>query len=90
MIIDEGHRLKNEKSQLAEKLKSVPCLSKIILTGTPLQNNLHELWALFHYLAPDVFTPTTAERFQDGFDAVRGRVDNKMLRLSRKVRGVCG
>lgn len=33
IIVDEGHRLKNEKSQLSEKLKSIPALSKIILTG---------------------------------------------------------
>lgn len=64
IIIDEGHRLKNEKSQLAEKLRTIPCLSKVILTGTPLQNNLRELWALLHFLAPDIFTNATSEKFE--------------------------
>ena len=51
VIIDEGHRLKNEKSQFSEKMRLVPSLSKVILTGTPLQNNLKELWAILYYLA---------------------------------------
>ena len=34
IVVDEGHRLKNEKCQLSEKLRTVPCLSKLILTGT--------------------------------------------------------
>ena len=87
IIVDEGHRLKNEKSQLSEKLRTIPCLSKVILTGTPLQNNLRELWALLHYLAPDIFTVTTAQKFEDGFDALRNKIDNKLLRLSRKLLG---
>ena len=88
IIVDEGHRLKNEKSQLSEKLRSVSCLSKIILTGTPLQNNLRELWALLHFLAADVFTPATAERFETGFDLVKGLVDSKLLRRARRLLGV--
>lgn len=88
IIVDEGHRLKNEKSQLSEKLRSVSCLSKIILTGTPLQNNLRELWALLHFLASDVFTPATAERFETGFDLVKGLVDSKLLRRARRLLGV--
>ena len=88
IIVDEGHRLKNEKSQLSEKLRSVSCLSKIILTGTPLQNNLKELWALLHFLASDVFTPATAERFETGFDLVKGLVDSRLLRRARKLLGV--
>ena len=88
IIVDEGHRLKNEKSQLSEKLRSVSCLSKIILTGTPLQNNLRELWALLHFLAQDVFTPATAERFETGFDLVKGLVDSRLLRRARRLLGV--
>ena len=88
IIVDEGHRLKNEKSQLSEKLRSVSCLSKIILTGTPLQNNLKELWALLHFLACDVFTPATAEKFETGFDLVKGLVDSRLLRRARKLLGV--
>lgn len=88
IIVDEGHRLKNEKSQLSEKLRSVPALSKCILTGTPLQNNLRELWALLHFLAPEIFTSATVDKFCDGFDLVRGLIDNLLLRRARKLLAV--
>jgi SNF2-related domain len=55
VIVDEAHRLKNEKSQLAQKLKIVPAFSRVLLTGTPLQNNLREVSStintvIYHYL----------------------------------------
>jgi len=88
IVVDEGHRLKNEKSQLSEKLRTVPTLSRVILTGTPLQNNLREMWALLHYLGPDVFSNTTAERFVDAFDAGNNQIDTGTLRLARRVLGI--
>ena len=88
IVVDEGHRLKNEKSQLAEKLRTVPSLTKVILTGTPLQNNLRELWALLHYLVPDIFTPSTGEAFEEGFDLHKGLINSAMLRRARKLLGV--
>ena len=43
LVLDEGHRIKNEKTILYERLKHVKAQRKLLLTGTPLQNNLHEL-----------------------------------------------
>jgi len=54
IIVDEGHRLKNERSQFSDKIRLLPTLGRVILTGTPLQNNLRELWAMLHFLLPDV------------------------------------
>jgi len=88
VIVDEGHRLKNEKSQLSEKLRSVPAVCRVVLTGTPLQNNLRELWALLHFLQPDIFTPATAEKFEEGFDLTRGRIDHNVLRRARQLLSV--
>ena len=88
VIVDEGHRLKNEKSQLSDKLKSVPTICRVILTGTPLQNNLRELWALLHFLQPDIFTSSTAEKFEEGFDLARGRIDQGILRKARQLLSV--
>jgi SWI/SNF-related matrix-associated actin-dependent regulator of chromatin subfamily A member 5 len=85
LIVDEGHRLKSEKSQLSEKLKTVTALSKIILTGTPLQNNLRELWALLHFLSPDFFTYNTSENFETGFDLAKGKIDSSLLRRARRL-----
>lgn len=63
MVIDEAHRIKNEKSKLSEILREFKTTNRLLLTGTPLQNNLHELWALLNFLLPDVFNSA------DDFDA---------------------
>ena len=85
VVVDEGHRLKNEKSLLSDKLRMVPALTRVILTGTPLQNNLRELWALLHFLIPDVFGKSTAVNFEEGFDLLRNKIDNTILRKARKM-----
>lgn len=55
LVVDEGHRLKNFKSQLFSKLKELQCSNRLLLTGTPLQNNLIELWSLLNFILPNVF-----------------------------------
>jgi len=55
LVIDEAHRIKNEKSKLSEIIREFETTNRLLLTGTPLQNNLHELWALLNFLLPDVF-----------------------------------
>jgi SWI/SNF-related matrix-associated actin-dependent regulator of chromatin subfamily A member 5 len=54
-ILDEAHRLKNETSALSKTVRSFETSNRILITGTPLQNSLHELWALLNFLVPDVF-----------------------------------
>lgn len=54
LTIDEGHRLKKETSTLCQALGRVQAPFRLLLTGTPLQNNLHELFALLHFLLPKV------------------------------------
>lgn len=55
MILDEGHRIKNMNCRLIKELKLFHSDNKLLLTGTPLQNNLAELWSLLNFLLPDVF-----------------------------------
>jgi SWI/SNF-related matrix-associated actin-dependent regulator of chromatin subfamily A member 5 len=66
LIIDEAHRLKNEESQFAQMVRMLNCQHRLLLTGTPLQNNLHELWALLNFLLPDVFA--SSEQFDEWFN----------------------
>ncbi|WFD05377.1 RSC chromatin remodeling complex ATPase component [Malassezia vespertilionis] len=56
MIIDEGHRMKNTQSKLTQTLtQSYSSRYRLLLTGTPLQNNLPELWALLNFVLPKIF-----------------------------------
>jgi len=54
-VYDEGHMLKNVKSQRYQGLVKIPANFRLLLTGTPLQNNLQELAALLAFILPDVF-----------------------------------
>jgi len=51
-VIDEGHRLKNADCKLSRELRLYRSRAKLLLTGTPLQNKLDELWALLNFLMP--------------------------------------
>jgi SWI/SNF-related matrix-associated actin-dependent regulator of chromatin subfamily A protein 2/4 len=68
IIIDEGHRMKNRESRLAEVLcASYKSRHRLLLTGTPIQNNMGELWALLNFLLPAIFA--SAESFASWFNA---------------------
>jgi len=49
MILDEGHRIKNPSTKGSKAIHSLGAKHRIILTGTPVQNNLKEMWALFDW-----------------------------------------
>ncbi|KAL4560242.1 hypothetical protein LXL04_032392 [Taraxacum kok-saghyz] len=65
MIVDEGHRLKNKDSKLFSALKQFNTRHRTLLTGTPLQNNLDELFMLMHFLDAGKFA--SLEEFQEEF-----------------------
>ncbi|XP_069545380.1 SWI/SNF-related matrix-associated actin-dependent regulator of chromatin subfamily A member 5 isoform X1 [Brachyistius frenatus] len=77
LVIDEAHRIKNEKSKLSEIVREFKTTNRLLLTGTPLQNNLHELWALLNFLLPDVFN--SADDFDSWFDTNNCLGDQKLV-----------
>ncbi|XP_039720866.1 SWI/SNF-related matrix-associated actin-dependent regulator of chromatin subfamily A member 1 isoform X4 [Pteropus medius] len=77
LVIDEAHRIKNEKSKLSEIVREFKSTNRLLLTGTPLQNNLHELWALLNFLLSDVFN--SADDFDSWFDTKNCLGDQKLV-----------
>ncbi|KAM9689641.1 chromodomain-helicase-DNA-binding protein 7 isoform 1-T1 [Dama dama] len=59
VVIDEAHRLKNRNCKLLEGLKMMDLEHKVLLTGTPLQNTVEELFSLLHFLEPTRFPSET-------------------------------
>lgn len=67
MIIDEGHRMKNANSKLSATISQYyHTRFRLILTGTPLQNNLGELWAMLNFVLPTIFK--SASTFDEWFN----------------------
>ncbi|KAJ8091396.1 ATP-dependent DNA helicase Snf21 [Marasmius tenuissimus] len=67
MIIDEGHRMKNTQSKLSQTLTQFyHSRYRLILTGTPLQNNLPELWSLLNFVLPKIFN--SVKSFDEWFN----------------------
>ncbi|XP_052257298.1 probable global transcription activator SNF2L2 isoform X2 [Dreissena polymorpha] len=68
MIIDEGHRMKNHHCKLTQILNTYYIAPfRLLLTGTPLQNKLPELWALLNFLLPSIFK--SCNSFEQWFNA---------------------
>jgi SWI/SNF-related matrix-associated actin-dependent regulator of chromatin subfamily A protein 2/4 len=65
LIIDEAQRMKDRESKLSRDLDYFECQNRLLLTGTPLQNDISELWALLNLLLPHVFDSYSA--FQSWF-----------------------
>ena len=69
IVVDEGHRLKNLNCKLIKDLKAYKSANRLLLTGTPLQNNLAELWSLLNFLMPEIFSDL--QDFENWFEDIK-------------------
>lgn len=67
LVVDEGHRLKNSSSKLFSMLNTFSFQHRVLLTGTPLQNNIGEMYNLLNFLQPSSFPSLSSfeEKFND-------------------------
>jgi chromodomain-helicase-DNA-binding protein 1 len=70
--MDEAHRLKNHESALYQELMTWHFKNTLLVTGTPLQNSLQELWALLHFLEPPKFHDREAFVEKHSLDSDQG------------------
>ncbi|KAK5944113.1 putative ATPase [Knufia obscura] len=84
IVVDEGHRLKNMNCKLIKELMTYNSANRLLITGTPLQNNIAELWSLLHFLLPEVFNDLDSfERWFD-FSSVLDDKDSDTKSSKRK------
>jgi superfamily II DNA/RNA helicase len=81
IICDEAHRIKSLTSKIRKSVDSLKREHLILLTGTPLQNQLTELWSLLHALAPDVFD--SQERFDSDFAELQ--TEEQVTKLQKMI-----
>ncbi|KAJ0963388.1 hypothetical protein J5N97_028510 [Dioscorea zingiberensis] len=83
VIIDEAHRIKNENSLLSKTMRLYHTNFRLLITGTPLQNNLHELWSLLNFLLPEIFS--SAETFDEWFQISGENDQQEVVQQLHKV-----
>lgn len=82
IIVDEGHRLKNKNAKLVRCLLRLNIKRRMLLTGTPIQNNTEELWTLLNYVEPEVFF--SSEEFLSRFGELKEA--SQVEDLQREIR----
>lgn len=67
VVVDEGQRLKNHRCTLIQSLKRIKASNRLLLSGTPIQNNLDELWSLLNFVNPMIFDDLSVFQSWFGF-----------------------
>ncbi|MER5768460.1 DEAD/DEAH box helicase [Streptomyces sp. NPDC001985] len=86
VVADEAQHVKNPFSATAKALRTLPAPARVALTGTPVENNLSELWALLDWTTPGLLGPLKTFRARHARIVELGEDDEAVERLSRLVR----
>uniref|UniRef100_A0A673BZW9 Chromodomain helicase DNA binding protein 1-like n=1 Tax=Sphaeramia orbicularis TaxID=375764 RepID=A0A673BZW9_9TELE len=71
LVVDEAHRLKNQNSLLHQTLTQFSVEFRVLLTGTPIQNNLQELYSLLNFIQPSIFSADDVDSFINSYSKVQ-------------------
>lgn len=82
VILDEAQHIKNRSTRNAKSVKMIQALHRLILTGTPIENSLDELWSLFDFLMPGLLS--SYERFVEKYVRSSGFTHNANMEILRK------
>ncbi|MFC5213229.1 DEAD/DEAH box helicase [Streptomyces coerulescens] len=86
VVADEAQHVKNPYSATAKALRTIPTPARVALTGTPVENNLSELWALLDWTTPGLLGPLKAFRARHARAVENGEDEEAVARLARLVR----
>lgn len=86
VILDEAHHIKNRQTQNAQAVKSIAAPHRLVLTGTPLENSVLDLWSIFDFLMPGYLGSATdfKERYEQPLNKERN--PEVQARLAKRVR----
>jgi len=88
LVCDEAHRLKNNENQTSKALASLPVRRRVLLTGTPMQNDLQEFFAMVDFTNPGVLGTQEEFRKKILFPVLRGREPDATERQKQKMMNV--
>ncbi|MFJ9043762.1 SNF2-related protein [Streptomyces sp. NPDC102347] len=86
VVADEAQHVKNPHSATAKALRTIPAPARVALTGTPVENNLSELWALLDWTTPGLLGPLKSFRARHARAVETGEDEQAVERLARLVR----
>ncbi|WP_405823826.1 DEAD/DEAH box helicase [Streptomyces sp. NBC_01390] len=86
VVADEAQHVKNPYSATAKALRTIPTPARVALTGTPVENNLSELWALLDWTTPGLLGPLKSFRARHARAVETGEDEEAVARLARLVR----
>ncbi|MCX6900824.1 MAG: SNF2-related protein [Verrucomicrobia bacterium] len=86
VVLDEAQHIKNRFSQNAQAAKSLQAARRFVLTGTPMENSLYDLWSIFDFLMPGYLGPAT--EFRDRYETpiTKGGDEAALRRLRQRLR----
>jgi SNF2 family DNA or RNA helicase len=86
VVLDEAQHIKNRQTQNAQAVKAVKCRHRLVLTGTPLENSVLDLWSIFDFLMPGYLGAAQAFRERYELPITRDKNSEAQARLARRLR----